>query len=118
MPQIAFLAGGSGAVGPTSGGKIHANNNLSPTPQQLVGGNPQRVSITFHNPGQVDVMIYPGADWQGNPIAATPTALGGCLRVPSVNGYLLITGECQGSWFGFTLAGPGGNPLTIMESNI
>jgi len=118
MPQIAFLAGGSGAVGPTSGGKIHAYNNLGTTPQQLVGGNPQRVSITFHNPGQVDVMIYPGADFQGNPLNPSSVALGGCFRIPSVNGYLVITGECQQSWFGFTLAGPGGNPLSIMESNI
>lgn len=107
------IAGGSGA-------KLYAFNNLSTTPAQVVAANTARQSLTFHNPGTVDIFIAPVTVVNtGSQVALTPStvALGGCFRVYANGGSLTITGECQGAWQAFA-ASSTGNPLTIMESNV
>lgn len=106
-------------IGGGSGQKIYAFNNLSTTPEQVAGSNPSRQSITFHNPGTVDIFIAPAyVQNTGSDVALAPTtgALGGCFRVFANGGSLTITGECQKAWQAFS-ASASGNPLTVMESN-
>jgi hypothetical protein len=107
-------------VGPTSGGKVYAYNNLSTTPQAVAPANVARVSLTFHNPGTVDIFIAPQFSVEtGSQVALVPTtsALGGCFRVYANGGQLVITGECQGQWQALA-ASATGNPLTVVDSNV
>lgn len=106
------IAGGSGQ-------KIGAYNALNTTPAQVAAANPSRQSITFHNPGTVDVFIAPVyIQTSGSDVAFSPTtsALGGCFRVYANGGSLTISGECNKAWQAFAASGTG-NPLTVMESN-
>ena len=106
-------------VGPTSGGKWYAYNNLSTTPEVVAPANQFRTKITFHNPGTVDIMIAPqyvlinGVNVAFNP---TTSALGGCYRVYGNGGSLTLSGECQGQWQAFAISASG-NPLTVIDSN-
>lgn len=106
-------------VGPTSGGKWYAYNNLTTTPEVVAPPNQFRISITFHNPGTVDIMVAPqyvvngGSNTTLNP---TISALGGCYRVYGNGGSLTLTGECQGQWQAFSISASG-NPLTVIDSN-
>jgi hypothetical protein len=112
--------GSPGTVSAASGGYTYAINNLSTTPQSILGIDPQRVSITVHNPGSIDAFFAPvfvqntGAD-----VALVPTtsALGGCYRIFANGGTLFITGECQKAWQAFS-ASASGNPLTVEVSRI
>jgi hypothetical protein len=112
--------GASPSVGPTSGGKVYAYNNLSTTPETVAAANPARVSITFHNPGTVDAFIAPQyVQTSGSNVALSPTtaALGGCLRVYANGGQITITGECQGQWQAFS-ASATSNALTVIDNNV
>lgn len=111
--------GSSPSVGPTSGGKVYAFNNLSTTPATIIAANPARVSVTFHNPGSVDAFIFPTfVQNTGSSLALTPStgALGGCLRLFANGGQITMTGECQGPWRAFSASGSS-NPLTVIDSN-
>lgn len=120
MTQLTASVGSPGTVSAASGDRTYAYNNLTTTPQQVVGANPQRQSITFHNPGTEDVFVAPlyvqttGSDVQLNP---TTGALGGCWRVYANGGTLVLTGEVQKPYQAFAAANTG-NPLTVMDSNI
>lgn len=106
------IAGGSGQ-------KIAAYNAITTTPAQVAAANPSRQSITFHNPGTVDIFIAPAfIQTSGSDVAFSPTtsAYGGCFRVYANGGSLTITGECQKAWNAFAASGST-NPLTVMESN-
>jgi len=98
-------------------------NDLSTTPQNVISGNPARQSMVFHNPGSVDVFIFPNSGYANvsavsrTVFAPTTSALGGCFRVYGNGGSLTITGECQLGWGAFSASGSG-NPLTVMESNV
>jgi hypothetical protein len=118
--------GSPGSVGPTSGGKIYPYNNLGTTPQVVAQANPFRTGITFHNPGTVDIVVFPSVV-QGNGTTApttptnvslTPTtsALGGGFRIYANGGQLTLTGECQGAWQALSVSSSN-NPFTVMESN-
>ena len=107
-------------VGPTSGGKVYAYNNLSTTPEVVAPANQFRTQLTFHNPGTVDVFIAPMVQVNNGsqvPLVPTTSALGGCFRVYANGGQLTIRGECSGQWQAFS-ASASGNPLTVMDSNI
>lgn len=112
--------GSPGTLSYASGGFTVALNNLTTTPQQVLGNNPARRKITVHNPGTVDAffaqttMQNTGVDVALNP---TTAALGGCFRVYANGGTLVIDGECNKSWQAFSLSGSG-NPLTVMVSNV
>ena len=106
-------------VGPTSGGKVYAYNNLTTTPQQVAPANVNRTSITFHNPGTIDVFIAPALiQTSGSSVAFAPTtlALGGCFIVFANGGEKTITGECQGAWQAFAASATG--TLTVADSNV
>ena len=117
--------GASPSVGPTSGGKIYAYNNLTTTPMVVAQANQSRQSITFHNPGTVDIVVFPSyvqgsgsAPTTPSNVALTPStsALGGGFRIYANGGQLTLTGECQGAWQALSVTGTG-NPFTVMESN-
>lgn len=121
--SVIAIAGGVQAFSKASGGKVYAYNALSTTPAQVAPANPQRVKITFHNPGDVDIFIAPLTAFTTfggtSPSALAPSgsALGGCYRVFSNGGSLEISGECQGGWQAFA-ASATGKPLTVTDSNI
>lgn len=107
-------------VGPTSGGKWYAYNDLGTTPEVVAPANPQRTSITFHNPGPNDAFVAPQyvVNSGGNaPLSPTTAALGGCYRIYGNGGSLTLTGECQGQWQAFSSTGDS-NPLTVIDSNV
>jgi hypothetical protein len=99
-----------------NGGKVWPFNNISTSPQQVLAPSPSRASITFHNPGAVDILIAPNVQANGTPLVPSVGALGGCFRVFANGGSLTVTGECQVGWQAFS-ASASGNPLTVMESN-
>lgn len=107
-------------VGPTSGGKWYAYNNLTTTPEVVAPPNQFRTFITFHNPGTVDIFVAPqyvintGANV---PLTPTTSALGGCYRIYANGGSLTLTGECSGEWQAFS-ASASGNPFTVIDSNV
>lgn len=112
--------GQPGTMSIASGGQFLAFNNLTTTPGQVLGFDPARVSVTFHNPGTVDVFVAPGfIQNTGSDVALAPTvgALGGCFRVYANGGALTVTGECQKSWQAFAASGSA-NPLTVQVNRI
>lgn len=103
-----------------NGGKFYSSNAVSTTPAQVIAANPGRVSLTFHNPGDVDIFVAPTQVMVSGSLATlTPStsALGGCFRIFANGGTLIITGECQGAFQAFS-ASSSGKPLTISESNL
>lgn len=125
MAHFAASPGASNAVGPTSGGKVYAFNNISTVAQPVAPANPQRTSLTFCNPGAVNIYVYPQFVQAQNGIvttnnialAPTPSALGGCLVVYANGGSIVIQGECAGQYNAFALTGIS-NALTVMDSNL
>lgn len=112
--------GASRTVSAASGGFFLAFNNLTTTPQTVLQNIPGRTSITFHNPGTVDVFVAPlFVQTTGSDILLTPSpgALGGCFRVYANGGTLEIKGECQKPWQVFAASGSG-NPLTIQTNHV
>ena len=120
MSTITTTVGSPGTVGSASGGRTLAYNNIATSPQQVVGANPQRQSIFFHNPGTVDIFIAPatvqntGSDV---PLVPSNAALGGCIRVFANGGSLKIEGECQKAYQAFAATGST-NALTVIDSNV
>lgn len=119
-------------VGPTSGGKIYAYNNLGTSPQVVAPANSQRTSITFHNPGSVNVVVFPSSVQALNtapssingqprlsdqPLTPTTSALGGGFMVFANGGQITLTGECARSWQALATSGSN-NPLTVSDSNV
>ena len=119
MPIVTGV-GSPGTAGAASGGRVYAFNNLSTTPQQVLGTNPQRKTITFHNPGTIDLFVAPAfVQNTGSDVALvpSPSALGGCYRVYANGGGLTLTGEVQKPWQAFS-ASATNNPLTVEDSNV
>ena len=120
MTMIATNVGSPGTISSASGGRTYAYNNLSTAPQQVAPANPARQTITFHNPGTIDVFIAPsvvvntGSDV---PLVPSTAALGGCYRVYANGGTLTLIGEVQKSFQAFS-ASATGNPLTVTDSNV
>lgn len=103
-----------------NGGKFYSSNTINTTPAQVIAANPSRISITFHNPGDVDIYIAPTQVMVNGSLATlTPStvAKGGCFLIFANGGTLIITGECQGAFQAFS-ASSSGKPLTISESNL
>lgn len=117
---ITSSVGSPGTVSAASGGYTYAINNLSTAPQPILGIDPQRISITVHNPGTIDAFFAPAFSQNtGSDVALVPStsALGGCYRVYANGGTLILTGECQKAWQAFS-ASANGNPLTVEVSRI
>jgi hypothetical protein len=120
MTTITTGVGSPGTINIASGGRTYAYNNISTTPQQVIGANPARQSVTFHNPGTVDIFIAPSyIQNTGSDVALTPSnaALGGCYRVYANGGTTVLTGEVQKPYQAFALSGST-NPLTVTGSNV
>jgi hypothetical protein len=120
MGLISTGPGSPLAFSSASGGKVYAWNTLDDTtPVQVAPANTQRQKITFHNPGTVDVIVFPEyVQTTGSNVAATTTvvARGGGWLVYGNGGTLVLEGECQGAWKALSVSGSG-NPLTVMDSN-
>ena len=132
-----FIAGigGSGAVGPTSGGKVYAFNNMGTSPQVVAPANSKRTQITFDNPGAVDIVVFPCQVQANNPtwtsgssldsntsisntaLVPTTTSLGGGYRIYANGGTRTFSGECQGAWQALSISGSS-NTLTVTDSNV
>jgi len=129
------ISGVTSPVGPTSGGKVYAFNNLGTSPEVVAPANSKRTQISFDNPGAVDIIVFPvqvqalnltwtsGSNLDGNTsissvvLAPTTAALGGGYRIYGNGGSRTITGECQGAWQALAISGSG-NPLTVTDSNV
>lgn len=118
--------GSPGSVGPTSGGKVYAFNNIATTPIVVAPASAARTNITFYNPGPVVIYIFPSQVQALNSIPASITnqalspsisALGGCCSIPANGGYLNLSGECQSTFQAFAASGST-NGLTVFDSNI
>ena len=119
MATITTNVGSPGTISRASGGRTLAFNAITTTPVQVLGANPQRQSITVHNPGTNTIYFAPMfVQNTGSDVALTPTtaALGGCILVgPGLT--QILTGEVQKPYQAFANAGST-NPLTIIDSNI
>lgn len=122
MTMIVGGVGGASVFSSASGGKLYAYNALDDTtPTQVAPINTQRQRITFHNPGDVDVFVYPAFKVNtGTAVANAPTvaAPGGSFRVFANGGALTIEGsENSLAWYALAASGSG-KPLTVMDSNL
>lgn len=119
MAQITTSVGSPGTIGRAGGGRTYAFNNISTAPQQVIGANPQRQSITVHNPGTNNIFFAPSVvQNSGSDVTLTPStgALGGCYLIPA-GATVTFTGEVQKAYQAFASTGTT-NPLTITDSNI
>src|SRR5260370_629232 len=123
MGIIQTNPGSPGANSGASGGKLYAFNAITNVSNTSVApANPQRNSITFHNPGANDILVSPTFALNfvtGSQVALAPTtaALGGGFRVFANGGSLTLTGECQQAWQALAIAGAT-NPEPVFDSNI
>lgn len=120
MTTLTAGVGSPGTISIAGGQYILEFNAIDQTPLAVLGFNPARQRITFHNPGTIDIFVAPGiVQNTGSDVALvpSPTALGGCFLVYANGGTLTVEGECQKSWQAFSRTGSG-NPLTVMVSNV
>lgn len=89
----------------------YAFNNISTIPQLIVAANADRTSITFYNPGTVDIYVAPTIV-NNVPLVPNLTSLGGCITVYANGGN--ISSTCQQPWQAFAASGTT-NPLTVMD---
>jgi hypothetical protein len=95
-----------------NGGKSTAIS-LGTSAAPVIGVNPERQTIMFHNPGTSAAYIAPTTTATGAPLVPTLSALAGTFQIPA-GGTLVLTGEMQIAWQGASM----GNPLTVFESNV
>lgn len=135
MTTIFASVGSPGSVGPTSGGKVYAFNNLGTSPQVVAPINTKRTQITFDNPGTNDIVVFPvnvqalNPSWvatsnldgvtsiSNSALTPTNTVLGGGYRIYANGGNRTFTGECQGAWQALAISGTN-NPLTVTDCNV
>jgi hypothetical protein len=116
--QVFATPGGAGVSQSASGGKTRAYNTIDDASGTIVlPQNGQRRSIIFHNPGSVDLLIYPTTDYNGVALAPSAAARGGAFLVYANGGSLTVNGECQSAWGARAVSGGATNSLTVMESN-
>lgn len=117
--SIISSVGGAAAFSSASGGKVYAYNTLDATTAILVApANPSRRKVTFHNPGDADVLVFPTVNAAGGTNAPTLAARGGGFLVFANGGALEVEGECQGQWNALAVGGASDKPLTVMDSNV
>lgn len=123
MP-IFTTVGAPGANSSANGGNVYAYNAINSGGFTTVApANPQRTSITFHNPSDVDIFVFPSVGFtgptsaQGTLVPTVPSTLGGCFTIFASGGSLTITGECQGEWKAFSRTS-NTKSLTVMDSNL
>lgn len=119
MSGIIGIVGGSQSFSSASGGKFYGYNGINTVASQVIGGNPQRQKIIFHNPGVVDIYVGPGSLFNtGSQAGYSPSVAspGGCFLVFANGGTLIFSGgEIQVGWQAFCASS---GFLTIVDSNI
>jgi hypothetical protein len=106
-----FISSGSSGIG------VHAFNTIASSVTTLVlSANSSRASVTFSNPGTVDIFVGPTLDANGATLSPSTGSLGGTFRIFSNGGTLTLTGAVQTSWVAFSSSGSG-NSFTVLESN-
>jgi hypothetical protein len=100
---------------------IFAFNAINTTAAPLVGANASVATRTFHNPGTIDVVVFPTTVLSGTPgggsvaLAPTTSALGGGFRIFANGGQIILSGAAaRQAWQALSVSGSG-NPLTVME---
>jgi hypothetical protein len=97
---------------------VTAINNIGTSVSSIIGANPSRNSINFHNPGTVDIIVFPTFVLTATPSPFAPTlsALGGGYRIFANGGDRTVTGNvaCQ-AWQALAVSSSN-NPLTITET--
>ena len=96
---------------------VTAINNLTTTPEPVIGPNASRIGITFHNPGSIDTVVFPTEVLQGGvsvPLTPNVATLGGGFLLPQ--GATLFMGGriARQGWQALAMNGTN-NPLTITE---
>lgn len=97
-----------------------AVNNLATTAIAVIGANPNRIRLTFRNPGTVDIVVAPTTVLSGGasiPLALTTVALGGGSRVFANGGDVQMTGQSAKQAYQALAVSASGNPLTIIEES-
>jgi len=122
MGVISTGPGSPLAFSSASGGKLYAFNALDAvTPQPVAPANVSRQRILFHNPGAVDIFVYPAYKLSQTSVqsanAPTVAAPGGGFRIYANGGALEISGECSQAWYALAASGSTG-ALTVMDSNL
>lgn len=119
MPTLFAGIGSPGTIG-ASGGLVLSFNAITTSPAAVISADPQRTSITIHNPGTNDILFAPAfVQNTGSDVALVPSLanLGGCFRVYANGGVLVITGDAATKgWQAFATAASN-NPLTVMTSH-
>jgi hypothetical protein len=96
---------------------ISAVNNIgSGGVSPIIGTNPGRNSINFHNPGTVDIIVFPTVVLTPATFTPSLSALGGGFRIFANGGDRTFSGNvaCQ-AWQAIA-ASSSNNPLTITET--
>lgn len=121
--QIVSGVGAPRAMGSANGGKLYSFNALDAvTAQTVAPANPSRTQIVFHNPGAVDVLVFPSLKMSSVAVpsdtanAPTVAAPGGAFRIYANGGSLTVEGENSTAWKAFAASGITGT-LTVMDSN-
>lgn len=114
-----FGVGSPGSISFGSGGLLYAYNTLDAvTPVAVAPANAARQRITFHNPGDVDVIVYPAYKLNtGSNVANFPTvaAKGGSFLIYANGGSLTLEGgNLAYAWYALA-ASASGKPLTVLD---
>jgi len=120
MSGIFTGVGSPGTLSSASGGAVSAFNNISTSPIAVLGNDPARKKITFHNPGTIDIFVAPASITtaaQDVPFVPSVGSPGGCFLVYANGGTLIIEGECQKGWQAFSRTGSS-QPLTVMSTHV
>jgi hypothetical protein len=97
--------------------RVYAINNLGASLIMVVPANPSRNSLTFHNPGQQNVAVFPQYVLvNGQNVLLTPSlsALGGGFVLQFAATLFIGGSSAKMQWNALALAGSG-NPLTASE---
>lgn len=96
----------------------YSYTSISTTPAVVAPINGDRKKLLFHNPGTVDIFVFPSlvTNSSGAIVALSPSTsvLGGCFRVYANGGDRLVTGNAPTAWQAFSASGSG-NPLTVED---
>jgi len=119
MAQASFNVGSPGSISIGVGGLLYAYNTLDAvTPVAVAPANAARSRLTFHNPGDVDVIVYPALKQNsGSDAANAPTiaAKGGSFLIYANGGSLTLEGGNLGYAWSALAASGSGKPLTVLD---
>jgi hypothetical protein len=95
---------------------FYAFNSVSSSPTQVVAGSTGTTypaNLSFHNPSDLDIFVYPSVDGNGNSITALSSSPGGALLVYANGGSISIDGGSTMAWFAISTGTAGS--LTVVR---